>query len=48
MGNIFSSLPDKLEHESFEELLRQGNAFAGMAARQGIVAGGNLQPASAP
>ena len=25
MGNIFSSLPDKLEHESFEELLRYEN-----------------------
>ena len=25
MGNIFSSLPDKLEHESFEELLRHKN-----------------------
>jgi cupin 2 domain-containing protein len=25
MGNIFSSLPDKLEHESFEVLLRHKN-----------------------
>jgi cupin 2 domain-containing protein len=25
MENIFSSLPDKLEHESFEELLRHKN-----------------------
>jgi cupin 2 domain-containing protein len=25
MGNIFSSLPDKLEHESFEELLHYKN-----------------------
>ena len=25
MGNIFSSLPDKLEHELFEELLRHKN-----------------------
>lgn len=25
MGNIFSSLPDKLKHESFEELLRHKN-----------------------
>ena len=25
MGNIFSSLPDKLEHESFKELLRHKN-----------------------
>ena len=25
MENIFSSLPDKLEHESFEELLRHEN-----------------------
>jgi cupin 2 domain-containing protein len=25
MGNFFSSLPDKSEHESFEELLRHEN-----------------------
>ncbi|MCU0782816.1 MAG: ABC transporter ATP-binding protein/permease [Verrucomicrobia bacterium] len=31
-----------VESGTFEELLRQGNAFAAMAARQGIVAGGNL------
>ena len=25
MGNIYASLPDKLEHESFEDLLRRKN-----------------------
>ena len=37
-----------VESGTFEGLLRQGNVFAGMAARQGIVAGGNLQSSSAP
>ena len=35
MGNIFSSLPDKLEHESFEELLRHKNITIERIVSQG-------------
>ena len=41
MGNIFSSLPDKLEHESLEELLRHENIKIERIVSQGHTSPGN-------
>lgn len=41
MGNIFSLLPDKLEHELFEELLRENNIKI-----ERIISRGHASPAN--
>ena len=41
MGNIFSSLPDKLENELFEELLRHKNIKIERIVSQGHTSLGN-------